>query len=57
MNGKFYVLPPFDESALNCNWGDLKLKRLDANALLLPPESFDAANGRVLEEPVPAYHG
>lgn len=59
MNGKFYVLPPFDESALNCNWGDLTLRRLAADTPLLPPEGFEPPPkvAVALDDPVPAYHG
>jgi hypothetical protein len=59
MNGKFYVLPPFDEKALNCNWGDITLTRIAPDEPLSPPPDYDPGGHPlpVPEKVVPAYHG
>jgi hypothetical protein len=59
MTGKFYVLPPFEKSALNCNWGDITLTRLAPGASVSPPVD-DGEPGTPSDlssqNDVPAYH-
>ncbi len=40
MSGNYYMLPPFDESTLNCKWGTITFRRLDANADPSPPSGY-----------------
>lgn len=40
MSGSYYMLPPFDESTLNCKWGTITFRKLEANAALSPPSGY-----------------
>jgi hypothetical protein len=40
MTGNYYMLPPFAEATLNCKWGTITFRRLEAGAELLPPIDY-----------------
>jgi len=40
MSGNYYMLPPFEESTLNCKWGTITFHKLEENAKLLPPHGY-----------------
>lgn len=40
MSGNYYMLPPFDESTLNCQWGSITFRKLAEGATLSPPSDY-----------------
>lgn len=47
MAGNYYMLPPFDESTLNCKWGTITFTKLAENANLSPPRDFSLEDEQV----------
>lgn len=40
MTGNYYMLPPFDETTLNCKWGTIVFRKLESGAKLSPPDNY-----------------
>jgi hypothetical protein len=45
MSGRYYMLPPFDESTLNCKWGTITFRRIEEKATLAVPDGFTLKAG------------
>jgi len=37
MSGNYYMLPPFDEATLNCQWGTVTFEKIASHEVLTPP--------------------
>lgn len=57
--GKFYVLPPFDQATLNCNWGDISLRKIGPAEIIQPPHNTPSFVGAfsAKQSAAPPYHG